>query len=164
MDIPVYYDHLIEVLKKPFHYTYNYFIYLNVLPEHRAAFKAYVAWHYVYATTFSKDIRNGSKLQKDETFKVILEQCKLELADNFRDWNSIRNKYFDFIKEYVAVVGSAIIILIGFKVYQGYLSSIFFDSNNVFGLNIIWEMFLSTVVLATTIGASQKIARMFLGR
>lgn len=95
------YDHLIEVLKKPFQYTYNYFIYLNVLPEHRAAFKAYVAWHYVYAKTFSKDIRNSSKLQKDETFKVILEQCKLELADNFRDWNSIRNKYFDFIKEYV---------------------------------------------------------------
>lgn len=78
--------------------------------------------------------------------------------------NGRQSGAFNFIKEYVAVVGSAIIILIGFKVYQGYLSSIFFDSNNVFGLNIVWEMLLSTVVLATTIGASQKIARMFLGR
>lgn len=95
------YGHLIEELKKPFNYTYNYFIYVNVLPEHRTAFKSFVAWHYVYAKIFDKDIRNSSKLQKDETFKVILEQCKAELTSNFMACNEIRNKYFEFIKEYV---------------------------------------------------------------
>ncbi len=95
------YGHLIEELKKPFTYTYKYFIYINVAPEYRAAFRSFVAWHYVYAKSFDRDIRNSSKAQKDETFKVILKQCEDEIINNFNDRNNISKKYFEFVKEYV---------------------------------------------------------------
>ena len=69
---------------------------------------------------------------------------------------------FTFIKEYVAVVGQSIIMILSFIVYRGVVQSII--TGTITGWDSIWKIVVATVTLTTIIASSQKLAKMFLGR
>lgn len=69
---------------------------------------------------------------------------------------------FNFIKEYVAVVGQAIVMILSFIVYRGIVQNII--TNQIEGWDSLWKLVVATITLTSTILGAQKLAKLFLGR
>lgn len=66
-----------------------------------------------------------------------------------------------FIKEYVGVVGQAVIIILAMLLYKGIVNSII--ACDIGSFEGLMKICMSTVVLAITIFSAQKLAKMFVG-
>lgn len=67
----------------------------------------------------------------------------------------------NFIKEYVAVVAQAIIIILSICIYKGVISTI--AINQITDFAGIMKICMATIVLGITVTGSQKIGKLFLG-
>lgn len=76
--------------------------------------------------------------------------------------NGQHSGVFPTLREYVAVVGQAVVMILASQLYKGLIYMII--DTNISNIKSIWMLAVSSVVFVTTVLGSQKIAKLFLGR
>ncbi|MGN1371523.1 MAG: hypothetical protein ACI4XM_04550 [Candidatus Coprovivens sp.] len=96
------YSYLLEELKKPIRFTFDYFVLLNVNVEDIVFFKEIVSWicenDYEY---FGRNVLKSSVEEQQNTYKDILDNCREKITLDFVNRNAIYKEYYDIVCKFL---------------------------------------------------------------
>lgn len=136
--ITVSYFNIIENLKKPIDITLNYYIYLSVSEEYREAFYEVIKWYYNNdKKCFGRNIFIDNDDVKRNTFLLILENCKKEIFENFKDRKIIHKGYFELIRD---MIGYRYITVKGWNEYLDNIVNEYYAKEGLIHINEMFKL------------------------